>query len=181
MTVAEKITLWLAQVRAAGRSVLLMRLVIAVAGAVALIVPSVQAWDQVDLIPILGVPMLAATVVLPDSVLGTLFVLVVPTGWFMRGPGEVSWSLAVTAIALVIVHLATAFTAQLPSYARIHRNALQRWWLPGAVAVVLVPVVAVAAALVQGAHLPGTLLITVAALSLATLTIWYAAGQKPTS
>ena len=102
MTVAEKITLWLAQVRAAGRAVLLMRLVIAVAGAV-------QAWDQVDLIPILGVPMLAATVVLPDSVLGTLFVLVVPTGWLMRGPGEVSWSLAVTAIALVIVQLATAF------------------------------------------------------------------------
>ena len=40
MTVAERISSWLAQVRASGRAVLLVRLVIAAAGTVALVVPA---------------------------------------------------------------------------------------------------------------------------------------------
>jgi len=178
MTVAERISLWLAQLRASGRAVLLARLVIAVAGAVALVVPALQSWDQADLIPLIAVPLLVASVVLPDSVAGLVFLLVIAAGWLMRAPGEMSWSLAVTAIALLVVHLASAFAAQVPSYARVHRDALRRWWLPGAIAVLIVPVVAVAAALVQGADVPGSLLVTVGALVLATVTIWFAAGQK---
>jgi hypothetical protein len=42
----------------------------------------------------------------------------------------------------------------------------------------MVPAVAVAAALIQGADVPGSLLVTVAALVLATATIWFSAGQK---
>lgn len=178
MTVAERISLWLAQLRASGRAVLLARLVIAAAGAVALVVPALQSWDQADLIPLIAVPMLVASVVLPDSVAGLVFLLVIAAGWLMRAPGDMSWSLAVTAIALLVVHLASAFAAQVPSYARVHRDALRRWWLPGAIAVLIVPVVAVAAALVQGADVPGSLLVTVGALVLATVTIWFAAGQK---
>lgn len=178
MSIAERISLWLAQLRASGRSVLLARLVIAVAGAVALVVPALQSWDQLDLIPLIAVPMLVASVVLPDSLAGLVFLLVVAAGWLIRAPGEMSWSLAVTAIAVLVMHLASAFAAQVPSYARVHRDALRRWWLPGAIAVLIVPVVAVAAAMVQGADVPGSLLITVGALVLATVTIWFAAGQK---
>jgi hypothetical protein len=178
MTGSEKITLWLAQLRASGRAVVFARLVIAVAGAVALVVPAVQSWDQLDLIPLVGVPMLLATIVLPDSLAGIVFLLVVALGWLMRAPAEVSWSLVLTAVALVVVHLAAAFAGQLPSYARVHPAALRRWWLPTAIALLLVPVVALAAALVQGADVPGSLVVTVAAMALATATIWFAAGQK---
>jgi hypothetical protein len=178
MTAAEKVTLWLAQMRAAGEAAVLARLVVAFAGTVALVVPSLQSWDQLDLIPLIGVPMLVVTVVLPDSLAGLVFLLVVAFGWFMRAPGEVSWSLAVTAIALLAVHLASSFAAQVPSYARVHRNALRRWLLPGAIAVLIVPGVAVAAALIQGADIKGSLLVTVGALLLVTATIWFAAGQK---
>ena len=178
MTAAERITQWLAQMRASGRAVVLARLVIAVAGAVASVVPAVQSWDQMDLIPLIGIPMLAATVVLPDSLAGLVFLLVVAFGWLVRAPAELSWGLGVTAIALVVVHLATAFAAQAPSYVRMQRDALRRWWLPGAIAVLIVPVVAVAAALVQGADVPGSLLVTVGAIVLATATIWFASGQK---
>ena len=178
MSIAERISLWLAQLRASGRAVLLARLVIAVAGAAAVAVPALQSWDQLDLIPLIAVPMLVASVVLPDSAAGLVFLLVVAAGWLMRAPSEMSWSLAVTAIALLVVHLASAFAAQVPSYARVHRDALRRWWLPGAIAVLIVAVVAVAAALVQGADVPGSLLATVGALVLATVTIWFAAGQK---
>jgi hypothetical protein len=178
MSAAERITLWLAQVRASGRAVLLARLVIAAAGGVALLVPAVQPWDELDLIPLIGVPMLIAAVVLPDSLAGLIFLLIVATGWLMRAPNELTWSLAVTAIALVVVHLASAFAAQVPSYARVHRDALRRWWLPTAIAVVIIPVTATAAAVVQGADVAGSLLVTVGALLFVTVTIWFAAGQK---
>jgi hypothetical protein len=96
----------------------------------------------------------------------------------MRAPAEISWSLVLTALALVVLHLATAFAAQLPSYARVHPAALRRWWLPTAIAVLLVAAVALGAALVQGADVSGSLVVTVAAMALATGTIWFAAGQK---
>ena len=178
MSIAERISLWLAQLRASGRAAVLARLTIALAGAVALLVPAVQSWDQLDLIPLIAIPMLVATIVLPDSLAGVIFIAVVALGWLSRAPGEVSWSLVLTGIALLVVHLATAFTAQLPSYALVQQQSLRRWLVPGAIALLIGPVVAVAAALIQGAEVPGSLLVTAAALVLATATIWFAAGQK---
>ena len=174
----ERISLWLAQLRASGRAVLLARLVIAAAGAVALVVPAVQSWDQADLIPLIAVPMLLATVVLPDSPAGLVFLLVVPAGWLMRAPGELSWSLAVTAIALLVVHLATAFAAQVPSYARVHRDALRRWWLPGQSPYSSSRWSRWRPRWCRAPTCAGSLLVTVGALVLATVTIWFAAGQK---
>jgi len=49
---------------------------------------------------------------------------------------------------------------------------------PGAIAVGTAPVVALATALVRGAEVPGSLLVTVGALALATATVWFAAGQR---
>ncbi|MFF1818524.1 hypothetical protein ACFVWG_14580 [Kribbella sp. NPDC058245] len=178
MTAAERLTLWLAQLRDTGRGVLVARAVIALAGAVAIVVPTVAPWDQLDLVLILAIPLLIATVVVPDSLAGVMFLLTVTVGWVIRAPAEISWGLVVTAIALVVVHLATAFAAQLPSYVRIERRALRRWVLPGGIAVLLAPVIALAAALVQGADVPGSLLVTVGALVLATITVWFAAGQR---
>jgi hypothetical protein len=178
MSIAEKISLWLAQARAAGRAAVIARLIVVVAGAVAMSVSGLQPWDQLDLIPLIAVPMLLATVALPDSPAALVFVLVVAVGWLMRAPAEVSWSLVLTGIALLVVHLATAFTAQIPSYARVHRQALRRWWLPGTIAGLTLGAVAVAAALVQGADIAGSLLVTVGALLSATAMIWFASGQR---
>ncbi|GAA3119520.1 hypothetical protein JOF29_006403 [Kribbella aluminosa] len=178
MSADERITLWLAQLRAAGRTVLLARLVIALTGAIALVVSAVQPWDQMDLVPYVGVPLLLAAVVLPDSLAAMLFMLVIALGWLMRAPTTVSWGLVLTAAALVILHLSTAFAAQLPSYARVHRTALHRWWLPAATATVLAPLIAGAAALVHHANVPGSLAVTAAAITLTALTIWLTTGQK---
>jgi hypothetical protein len=178
MTAAEKVSLWLAQLRSAGEAALVARLLTAGAGAVALGVSGAQGWDQLDLVPLIAIPMLLATVVLPDSLAGLIFLVVVAGGWVMRAPAEISWSLVLTGIALLVVHLATAFAAQIPSYVQVHRQAIRRWLLPGAIAVLLGPVVAVAAALVQGAHVPGSLLVTAAALLLAAASLWFASGQN---
>ncbi|MGW7683439.1 hypothetical protein ACWGID_22070 [Kribbella sp. NPDC054772] len=178
MTAAERISLWLEQLRASGRAMRIARSVIALAGAVALVVPALQSWDEMDLVPIVGVPLLVATVVLPDSPAAAAFLLLVGVGWLLRAPREVSWSLALTAMALVVVHLATAFAAQVPSYVRIRPAALRRWWLPTAIALSLVVVGAVAARLVQGADVRGSLVVVAAAMALVAATIWFAAGQK---
>ncbi|GAA1592324.1 hypothetical protein GCM10009804_55850 [Kribbella hippodromi] len=178
MTASEKVTLWLAQLRSSGRAVLLARLLIAAAGTVALVVPTIQPWDQLDLVPILGVPLLLTTVVLPDSLAGLMFLLVVTLGWLTRAPADLTAGLVITAVALVILHLATAFTAQLPSYARLTPKALTRWRVPTTIAVLLAPAIALAATLIHNANIPGSLAITVTAIALTTTTIWLTAGQK---
>lgn len=178
MSADEKITTWLAQLRVTGAAVLLSRSVIAVAGAVAIVVPTLQPWDQLDLVLYLAVPLLLTAVVIPDSLAGMLFLLVVGLGWLMRAPGTISWSLILTAVALVAVHLASAFAGQLPSYARVHRAALRRWWLPATIAVLLAPAIAASAALVQHANVAGSLAVTALAAALTATTIWLTADQK---
>ncbi|MEU8225155.1 hypothetical protein [Kribbella sp. NPDC048915] len=179
MSADERISMWLAQLRVAGRGVLSARLLILLAGAVALVVPAVQPWDQPDLVPVVGVPLLVCVAVLPDSLAALAFIFVVVFGWLMRGPADPSWSIAVTAMALVVLHLASAFAGQLPSYARISRAALHRWWLPAATALLLAPAVALITALVRHAEVPGSLVVTTAALVLTTATIWLTADQHP--
>ncbi|WP_112246563.1 hypothetical protein [Kribbella monticola] len=178
MTLADRITNWLAQLRASGLASVLSRLVIAIAGTVALVVPTVQSWDQLDLVPLLGVPLLLVCIWLPDSTAAALFLVVVAGGWMMRAPSEVGFGLVVTGIALLAVHLASAFAAQIPSYGKVSRRALRRWLLPAMIAGLLGPVVAIAAAVVRGAEVPGSLLVTVAALAAATVAVWFAAGQS---
>jgi len=117
-------------------------------------------------------------VTLPDSTAALLFLALVTGGWLLRAPSEVSWGVVVTGIALLVVHLASAFAAQIPSYAQVSRRALDRWLLPATIAALLGPVVAVAAALVRNAEVPGSLLVTVAALAAATGAVWFASGQS---
>jgi len=178
MTAAEKITLWLAQLRGAGQASWIARGAIAVAGVIALVLPGLQSWDQMDLVFILGAAMLLAAVALPDSLAALLFMAVVAGGWVFRAPPDPTWALVVTAIALLVVHLASAFAGQLPSYARAGLLTLRRWVLPATIAALLAPVVAIAAALVRGADVPGSLLVTVGALAGATAAVWFASGQS---
>jgi hypothetical protein len=178
MTPAERITLWLARVRAAGRAAVLSRLLIAVAGAVAVVVPASRPWDQLDIVPWIAVALLAACVILPDSVAGLLFLLTISGGWLLRATDDIGWDVVVTGIALLTVHLSAAFAAQVPSYAKVEWGAAERWLLPAMAAVILSPVVAVGAALVQGADVPGSLVVTIAALAGVTGAVWFAAGQS---
>ncbi len=178
MTAAGRITRWLAELRASGRASLAARGVIGLAGAIALLVPAVQPWDEMDLVPLVGVPLLVVCMVLPDSAAALVFIAVVALGWVLRAPADVGVSVAVTAIALVVVHLAVAFAAQIPSYGRIGRGALRRWLLPATLAALLAAVTAIGAAVVRGAGVSGSLLVTVGALLIATAAVWFAAGQS---
>jgi hypothetical protein len=178
MTVAERITLWLALIRASSLATVLCRLTIAAAGTVAVLLPASRPWDELNLIPVLAVPLLLVCVVLPDSAAPLFFILVVAAGWLQRAPSGVGWDVVLTGIALLVVHLASAFAAQFPSYARVERRALRKWLLPATIALLLGPVVAVAAALIRGAAVPGSMVVTVAALAAATGAVWFAGTDE---
>jgi hypothetical protein len=178
MSGSDKISQWLTQLQATGAATWYARSAIAVAGLVALVLPGLQPWDQMNAIPVAGSFLLVACVLLPDSFAALLFLVVVCFGWLTRAPNDLTWALVLTGIALLVVHLASAFAGQIPSYAVVNRQALRKWLLPATVAVLLGPVVAVTAGLVRGADVPGSLLVTVAALAAATGAIWYASGQS---
>jgi hypothetical protein len=178
MNVADRLTRWLGELRAFGRAPLTARLLIGLGGVIALAVPALQPWDQMDAVWVFGVPLLLACLVLPDSAAGLLFLVVVLAGWLLRAPGDVGWSTVVTALGLLLLHLASAYAAQLPSYAKVGPRSLRRWLLPASIAVLLAPVVAVGAAIVRGAGVPGSLVVTVAALAAATAAVWFASGQS---
>ncbi|WP_328334615.1 hypothetical protein OHA70_19615 [Kribbella sp. NBC_00382] len=174
----ERISQWLVALQATGPATWAARSAIAAAGLVALVVPGLAPWDQMDAIPIVGALLLAACVLLPDSLAPLLFMIVVCLGWLMRAPSDLTLPLVLTGIALLVVHLASAFAGQIPSYAVVNREALRKWLLPATCAVLLGPVVAIAAGLVRGAEVQGSLFVTVAALVAATGAIWFAAGQS---
>jgi hypothetical protein len=50
--------------------------------------------------------------------------------------------------------------------------------LPASIAALLGPLVAIGAAVVRDAEVPGSLVVTVAALAAATAAVWFAAGQS---
>jgi hypothetical protein len=178
MSGAERISQWLTELQATNAATWAARSAIAVAGLVALLVPGLAPWDQMDAIPVAGAFLLVACVLLPDSLAPLLFLIVVCLGWLMRAPSDLTLPLVLTGIALLVVHLASAFAGQIPSYAVVGREALRKWVLPATVALLLGPVVAIAAGVVRGAEVQGSLFVTVAALVAATAAIWFAAGQS---
>lgn len=178
MNTSDKLSQWLSQLQAMSSATWAARSAIAGAGLVALVLPGVQSWDQMDAIPLAGAFLLVACVMLPDSLAALLFLATICLGWLMRAPNGLSWDLVLTGIALLVVHLASAFAGQLPSYAVAGRQVLRKWLLPATIALLLGPVVAVAAALVRDAAVPGSLVVTVAALIATTGAVWYASGSS---
>lgn len=173
---AATISGWLADLRRCSLGALIARLLIVLAGVVALVLPGLQSWDQLDVLPWIGAVLLVRCVRTPDSDAALVFVLAVTGGWLLRAPSELSPALVSTGWALVVLHLASAFAAQMPSYGQVDMRALRRWWLPAAVALAAGPVVAVAAAGVRHAGMSGSLALTVAALTGVAAAVWFAAG-----
>jgi hypothetical protein len=176
MTLAERINLWLLRWRRAGRPALLSRVVILVAGVVALVVSALPSWDQADAVPVVGVALLVLTILLPDTPVPLLFIGVVAAGWLYRAPAEPAWDVAVLAASLVAVHLGSAYAAQIPLATEASPTTVRRWLLPATIGLVAGPLVAIASALVRRADVPGALAVTIAAAAAVALTTWYAAS-----
>ncbi len=176
MTGAERLARALVRGRAADRNAVLVRALILLAGAVALLVAVLRPFDYPDMFGYAALAVLLWCVLQPDSPAALLFIGLVGIGWAMRAPGTIGWDTVVIAIAFLLLHLASAFAGQLPEYAAVAPGTPRRWVLPATTAAGVAVLAALAAELVRDAGRPGTMLVTVAAIAGLTGLVWYAAS-----
>jgi hypothetical protein len=169
---AFRINRWLVQLRAARPAAVLVRLVILVAGLVALLLMTSRSWDALDGAIWIAIVALPLAVALPDSFGPLVFVGSMAAGWLLRGPIGVSWAVLGFALLLAVVHLGSAFGAQFPAYAVVQGRVLGRWLPAGIVAGVVTVLVAGAGGVIRGTAVEGSLTVTVAALAGTALLIW---------
>lgn len=169
---AAWINRWLARIRAARAAAVLTRLIILLAGLVALGVEAGQAWDALDLALVIGAAGLLMSVGAPDSPGPLVFMVAMAAGWLARGPVSSGWPVLTLAITLLVVHLACAFAAQFPAYAVVEPTVLSSWLPAAMIAATVTALVAGLAGVIRGTGIEGSLTVTVGALAGTTLLIW---------
>ena len=161
----------LAALRTSHPSALLVRLVIFLAGVAALVLLSAQSWNVADIVWYFAIPLLVVSTTSPDTPAGLCFIGVVALDWVIESSSQPGWQVVVFAIVVVVMHLASAYAGQIPSYAASGLKAVRKWLLPATVASAVAALAAALSAAADGR--PGSLVITVAALVGVGLLAWY--------
>jgi hypothetical protein len=152
---------------------LALRGVVATGSAVALVATTVPSFDVPDGY-IIGAALAAAVwAVAPDSGAGLVFAGLVAMSWLVGGPGSLRPAIVVTALALLVAHVAAALAAAMPATAGADRMVLLRWARPtaGCAAAVLAATAVLAA--LDAWSPPGSLVVTLGALTFVTAAVWW--------
>ena len=130
-------------------------------------------WDVPDIYLLIALVGGAVGVVVPDAG-GALFCSAgVVVAWATGSSGGVGPAVVITAVCLLVVHVATALTAAMPVTARGDVRLATRWTRPTVVlAVATVGAAGLAAALDRWSP-PGSLLLVLAALALLGVGTWW--------
>lgn len=173
MTLVETLTTAVATGRRIGRVPVLLRVVVAVATTATVLATTLPSWDAADGYLMLAVFAGIGTVLAPDSAAGLAFAGLVVMCWLIGAPGELGPAVVVTALALLVAHVAAALAAAMPLTARADLRLVGRWARPtAAIALAVLGATALTAAL--DAWSPaGSLLVTLAALGLVTAAAWW--------
>jgi hypothetical protein len=160
--------------RRCGRLPLLLRGVIALGVAGAVVATALPGWDVPDVYLMIAVVAGAVGVVVPDAggaVFCTLAVIVAwATGATDVGVGP---AVVVTALCLLLVHVATALAAAMPVTAHGPTRLVLRWARPtGVLAAATVATAGLTAALDRWSP-PGSLLLVLAALAVLAVGTWW--------
>jgi hypothetical protein len=151
---------------------LLLRTVIAVGVVGAVVATAVPAWDVPDIYLLLAVVAGAVGVVVPDAG-GALFcTAAVVVAWATGAPGGVGPAVVVTALCLLVVHVASALAAAMPVTARGDLRSAARWARPTAVLAIATIAAAGLAAAFDRWSPPGSLLLVLAALAVLAAGTW---------
>jgi hypothetical protein len=148
--IARWINSRLAALRTSHPSALLVRLVILLAGVAALVLLGLQSWNVADIVWYFAIPLL---------------------DWVIESSSRPGWQVVMFAIVLVVMHLASAYAGQIPSYAASGVKAVRKWLLPATAASAVAVFAAALSTAADGR--PGSLVITVAALIGVGLLAWY--------
>ena len=162
---------WLGALRIMHPTAYLVRATILLAGLAALVVLGAMPWNAGDLVWLFTIPLLVVSTTLPDSAAPLCFTAVIGLDWIIQGGGRPGVPVVLCTLLLVVLHLATAYAAQVPSYAAAQWSAVRRWLLPATVAAGLAVVAAALSTAADGR--PGSLVLTCAALLAVSLLAWF--------
>ncbi len=152
---------------------LLLRAVIAVGVAGTIVATALPTWDVPDIYLLIAIVAGAIGVVVPDAG-GALFCTAgVVVAWATGAPGGIGPAVVITALCLLVVHVATALASAMPVTARGDVRLAARWARPTAVlAIATVAAAGLATALDRWSP-PGSLLFVLAALAVLAVGTWW--------
>jgi len=163
-----------ATVRLLGRVPVMARAVVLLSSAVAIAATIAPAWDVPDGYLYLAVltALVAATV--PDSGGGFCFAAAITVAWAVGADTyAVGPAVVVTALALLVGHVAGALAAAMPATADADPSLLLRWWRPTAVVAGGTVATAALVAALDARSRGGSIVLVVAALVVAATGVWW--------
>ena len=111
-------------------------------------------------------------VVTPDGASGVVFAGAVVVTWLTGAPGGVGPAVVVTALALLVGHVAAALAGSIPVTAHADAGLIVLWARPTAAIAAGVLAAAVLVAALDSWSLPGSALVTLAAIGAVTAGAW---------
>lgn len=150
-----------------------LRAIVLASSALAILTTALPSWDVVD--GYLWVAALAGVVAttVPDSGGWLFFAAAIVVAWVTGADDAVVGpSLVATALALLVGHVGAALAAAMPATAAAPIGLVAHWWRPTAVIALSVVSTAVGIRLLAAWERPGSIVIVIAALGVATLAVW---------
>lgn len=170
---SDRIASVVTTVRYVGRVPLALRVVSALSALVAVLATVTPSWNAGDgYIAIAALFAIAGSLV-PDSGAPGCFAGAIIVAWTTGASGDIGSPAVVTAVALLVGHVAAATASAMPATAVAPWRLALRWWQPTAVLAGSVVAAATAIAVLDAGTPPGSLLIVVAALAALTAGVWW--------
>ncbi len=162
--------------RSCGRVALALRAIIALGVAGAVVATAVPAWDVPDAYLWLAAIGGLVGVIAPDAAGAAVASGCVVIAWATRGPGGVGPAVMVTALCLLVVHVASALAAAMPINADARGVLLLRWIRPtGTIAAGTVVTAGIAAAFDRWSP-PGSVVLVLVVLGALGGAVWWWTG-----
>ncbi len=161
---------------------LVLRGIVAVMAALAIAATTVPPWDAPNGYVLVAVLAAIGYVVTPDGASGVVFAGAVVVTWLTGAPGGVGPAVVVTALALLVGHVAAALAGSIPVTAHARAGLIVLWARPTAAIAAGVLAAAVLVAALDSWSLPGSALVTLAAIGAVTAGAWrWSARSAPSA
>lgn len=170
-----------AVVRRTGSVPATARLVVAGALVVAVLATALPGWNVPDVGLLVAVVAGMIWAGAPDSGAGLVCVVVLALCWLTSAPGGLTPGAVVTALALLVAHVAAALAAAMPLTASADRAVALRWARPTASIAAVVIAAAGLLAVLDAWSPPGSVVITLGALALVATGAWRWSPDDTTS
>ena len=173
MKLVDTLTVAIVTGRRVGPVPLLLRLLVALGALIAMIATVLPAWDVPNAYVVLAAIFGLAWTFAPDTHAGLVFLVFLGMAWLTGAPGELGPEVVVTALGLLVAHVAAALAGSMPVTAGADRRIVLQWAGPTAwVAAAVLAATAVVAAF-EAWSPAGSIVVILVALALVTAAAWW--------